>query len=125
MEDADAFYKRIKRLAQQNKITLLELCVMVDLNTGTFQTARKEHRFLKADTVAQMAKILGVSVDYLVAGQEHGTQLNDKQESLWQMICVLEGEALTDVTNKITRLYLKDQAEMKAKKKPPLMKSEE
>ncbi len=117
MGNASEFYDRIKMLVKHRNTTILDLCVAVDFNLGTYNVSRKRQLFLRSDVVARMAEILEVSVDFLLTGREHRQPVNQKQDTLLHIIYALEGEYLNDAL-KALRHCLRDQKEAKANKTP-------
>ena len=92
----DSILERIKNLISDKKITIAELERRADLGNGTI---RKWNTSLpSADKIQKVAKILGVTIDYLINGENEmdskvitlarkAKQLNNEQiELLEKMI---------------------------------------
>jgi len=69
MEQLD-FYERTKNLCKEQQITIEGLMTSCDLTKDTFMKWRKRSTFPKADDLYKMCKILKVSMEYLLMGEE-------------------------------------------------------
>ena len=69
MEQLD-FYERTKQLCREKQITIENLMVSCDLTKDTFMKWRKRATFPKADDLYKMCKIFGVSMEYLLKGED-------------------------------------------------------
>ncbi len=92
----DSILERIKNLISDKKITIAELERRADLGNGTIR--KWDTSLPSADKIQKVAKILGVTIDYLINGENEmdskvitlarkAKQLNNEQiELLEKMI---------------------------------------
>jgi phage repressor protein C with HTH and peptisase S24 domain len=70
METMIGFWKRVKEALADDEYNQAWLCRELDIPTGTMSTWITHDRLPKADLAAKIAKLLGVTVEYLVFGDE-------------------------------------------------------
>jgi hypothetical protein len=64
------FYDNVKRLVKENTTMTLESFIgSLGINYGTYHTQRKSGNLPRADESVKIAQALGVSVEYLVTGE--------------------------------------------------------
>lgn len=69
-ELANIFWKRVKALCKQRKITQSELCTKTDIDIGKLKSQITNNVAPKVFDAQQIATCLNTSVEYLVNGKE-------------------------------------------------------
>lgn len=64
------FWKRVNKRIKELNITQESLCSDLGINLGTFKQQITHARFPSVDSAFKIAQALGVSVEYLVTGEE-------------------------------------------------------
>ena len=72
--ELNAFYDRVKKQAKKSGLTLGETIEKVGLKKGSYDSYKKCGNFPRADEAYRIAKVLGVTVEYLVSGEELPTK---------------------------------------------------
>lgn len=72
MYDIEAFYTRLNALLRERKTTQDWLCAECNINIGTFRNRVSKERLPDVFEALRIARALGVSVEYLVTGEERG-----------------------------------------------------
>jgi hypothetical protein len=66
------FYDRVKQLAKERKgQTVQEFIMSLEISLDSYYTMMKSGNLPRADDAVKIARTLGVSVEYLVAGNQH------------------------------------------------------
>lgn len=107
--------KRMKQQRKAKKITQYQLAELMDVTPQMISSAELGQKAIRPENLAKMAKILGVSADYLLTGEFSDTdirRLRDKlsvfgYEQLQQVEQILDACielcAKTDATSQITQ----------------------
>ena len=64
------FYSRVKNEVKKTKTSLQELVIGLGINHDTYYAQKRAGNLPRADEALKIAKALGVSVEYLVTGEE-------------------------------------------------------
>ena len=93
--DIDSFYERIKNLLKEHKKSLDDLMAIKDLSfnsKSTYFSMRQAHNLPRADDVLRIAKFFGVSMEYLVTGEEpdNSEKIKQAKELLYKTIETLD-----------------------------------
>lgn len=93
--DIDSFYERIKNLLKEHKKSLDDLMAIKDLSfnsKSTYFSMRQARNLPRADDVLRIAKFFGVSVEYLVTGEEpdNSEKIKQAKELLYKTIETLD-----------------------------------
>ena len=67
------FYERTKKLCKEQNITIETLMLKCNLARETFSKWKARRTFPRSDNLCDMAKNLGVSMDYLFTGNNAAT----------------------------------------------------
>ena len=107
--------KRMKQQQKAKKITQYQLAELMDVTPQMISSAELGQKAIRPENLAKMAKILGVSADYLLTGEFSDTdirRLRDKlsvfgYEQLQQVEQILDACiqlcTKTDATSQITQ----------------------
>lgn len=107
--------KRMKQQRKAKKITQYQLAELMDVTPQMISSAELGQKAIRPENLAKMAKILGVSADYLLTGEFSDTdirRLRDKlsvfgYEQLQQVEQILDSCiqlcTKTDATSQITQ----------------------
>lgn len=93
--DIDSFYERIKNLLKEHKKSLDDLMAIKDLSfnsKSTYFSMRQARNLPRADDVLRIAKFFGVSMEYLVTGEEpdNSEKIKQAKELLYKTIAILD-----------------------------------
>lgn len=93
--DIDSFYERIKNLLKEHKKSLDDLMAIKDLSfnsKSTYFSMRQARNLPRADDVLRIAKFFGVSMEYLVTGEEpdNSEKIKQAKELLYKTIETLD-----------------------------------
>ena len=80
------FWKRINKRIKELNITQESLCSDLGINLGTFKQQITHARFPSVDSAFKIARALGVSVEYLVTGED----TDEKSKILKEMQSVID-----------------------------------
>jgi transcriptional regulator with XRE-family HTH domain len=82
------FFDNVKSLVKQRNQTLRSFIESLGINYDSYNTCKKCSNLPRADEAVKIAKSLGVSVEYLVTGEEsnqYKVQLDQLKETLRQL----------------------------------------
>jgi hypothetical protein len=66
------FYGRVKQLARQVRSqSVMEFIISLDINHDTYYSMKRSGNLPRADEAVNIARALGVSVEFLVTGEEN------------------------------------------------------
>ena len=83
----DGLYERIQSECKKKNITVSKMCVMLGISKGTLSALKNGiTKSLSAPTAMRIAEFLGVSVDYLLDGEEKETPLVNGDEELTELL---------------------------------------
>lgn len=125
-------YGRIEQLLQKENITAYKLSKETGISTGLLSQWKKRMQDPSRDKLIKIAEYFGVSVDYLLTGEESpktekAPTLNKKDErdiarqleamlgemeSSYNGALMFDGEPLDDETRELLRISLKNQLEL-------------
>ena len=93
--DIDNFYERVKNLLKEHKKSLDDLMAIKDLSfnaKSTYFSMRQARNLPRADDVLRIAKFFGVSMEYLVTGEEpdNSEKIKQAKELLYKTIETLD-----------------------------------
>lgn len=81
MNDADKFWETVKRLSREKSLRQEDICRECDFPISTFRHWIGVSRYPDAKQTLKLADLLGVSVEYLVLGEDSNSY-KAKYESL-------------------------------------------
>ena len=71
--------QRTLELLEQKGMTSYQLCKKIGINQNTFSTWKTKDRIPPADRLSDIANALGVSVDYLITGENRNRYYLDPE----------------------------------------------
>ena len=83
--EADIFWKRVRELIKAHKISQEKFAQHIDIPKSTFYGWQQQRRFPEVRTAYDMAAALGVSMEYLITGEDNENALQRmKQVETWK-----------------------------------------
>lgn len=101
------FGTRMKELRIEKKMLQKEMAVILKVSIGTVCNYEKNVHFPGGDTLCQIAKVFGVSVDYLLGRTDCRSSMDDLNKE------ITPGFSLADLVNKIVLLDSQSQKEVR------------
>lgn len=104
------FWNNVKAELEYNGMSQKELAAKTEISYNTFQSWMTKNRFPDAQSAVKIAKILDVSVEYLVTGLETESQ-NQRQSEMGELlheIYSLSAEDLRLAKSLVKKLSLLD-----------------
>ena len=86
--DSLDFYDRVKTLAKQNKTTIESVVNSAGLTINSYKSYKRHGNLPRLDEGVKIARALGVSVEYLVTGED-SNPYKSKIEELKKIIMEL------------------------------------
>lgn len=84
--DTNSFYERVKSLCKERKTTIEAVVNAAGLTINSYNSYRRHNNLPRLDEGVIIAQALGVSVEYLVTGQDS----DEKSKILKEMQSVID-----------------------------------
>ena len=102
-------YERLKQICEQKGYTITKLCVEATGNKGNLQTWKNNNGHMRSDYLLNCAKILGVSTDYLLTGEQQYIDLTELQKEMLKKFNSLSEKEQYRIIGKIEQMLEQDQ----------------
>lgn len=82
---------RLKEARERKRLTQLQVAERLGISNGTLSGYERNYRDPDTNTLAELAKIYGVTTDYLMTGKENGelhneTEIDYKRKEIMKII---------------------------------------
>ena len=80
------FYERVKQLVKDKNITLRNLIEGLGMNYDSYNSLKRYGNLPRSDESVKIAQALGVSVEYLVTGEQPQNGAAEKMETVKNLL---------------------------------------
>ena len=102
--EIDPFWKRVKTLIRAHKISQEEFASYIGISFNTLKTWFRNNRIPDAYTAHDIAVALGVSVEYLVTGEDRKALEEREKQTLLRKTAALDIEKMAVMIKKNAKL---------------------